>query len=165
MSCDVSLLDQLVHGELDSLSAARVNAHLAGCASCRGELSLLREEREAFTLRARRHVAPPAIRRAVMNRCEKLAARERLRSRIAGGLGFALSLAFIALLPMRQTPQQLSAMSEVNASFCDTEETATSFSRALHCGGGELVAQAETEFHACLVASPLVGGFGPDACE
>ena len=167
MTCDPSLLDALVLGELNASEASAAAAHCKRCVSCARELSLLRAEREQFVARARRRAPAPSIRRDVMARCEHLAERARLRSRIVGGLGFALTLALVVgLAPLRQSETGFGASAhEVNASFCDPVETQTSFSRALHCGGGELVAQAETNFHACLVASPWVAGFGPEACE
>ena len=163
MACDPSRLDALLHGELDKASAAETTLHTRSCQLCARELALLEQERELFTARARRRAPAPAIRREVMDRCEKLAERARFRSRLVGGLGFALTLALVTFAPFRHHPAE--TVSEVNASFCDPSETEASFSRALHCGGGELVAQAETDFHACLVASPLLPGFGPDACE
>ncbi len=44
------LLPDLVHGRLDETTRARMESHLAGCADCRSELSLLRDVRAA-TLR------------------------------------------------------------------------------------------------------------------
>lgn len=164
MSCDTSRLDLLLHGELDALEARRLRLHTESCRACATELSTLTSERQLFHDRARHNPSLPALRRTVLVQCEKLAERARLRSRIAGGLGFALTFALVVLLPLRHSPAQLAASSEVNASFCDPVSAQTSFSRALHCGGGELVAQAEVTFAACLVASPLVA-FGPDACE
>lgn len=168
-SCDLSRLDSLLHGELDTLEARRVSAHAKSCAGCGNELAALSAERELFQLRSRTRAPLSSVRRAVMARCDELANRAKVRSRIAGGLGFALTLAFVALLPLRQPHSEFAAVSEVNASFCDPVSPQTSFSHALHCGGGELVAQAEGEFSACLVASPLVAAFRSsglgDACE
>jgi putative zinc finger protein len=56
--CPIEELEALVAGELDADEAARVQAHVAGCAACKDELAWLSAEAE---LMARRRAAQPAL--------------------------------------------------------------------------------------------------------
>lgn len=60
--CPTEELEALVAGELDAADAARVQAHVAGCATCKDELTWLQAEAE---LMARRRAAQPALKPAL----------------------------------------------------------------------------------------------------
>src|SRR5207249_7430277 len=58
--CDLEALEALAMGELDEARAAEVEAHAAGCASCKRELEWLRAEREVVSRRAAGESPVPA---------------------------------------------------------------------------------------------------------
>jgi hypothetical protein len=105
---------------------------------------------------------------------DKLHARQSQLPRfgLMGALAFSLCVLVVSLMPgpRSNTPSHRSDESAMSfcaapyAAMCEDVPQEPVFTRALH-SGGELVAEAEDGFHACLVASPLEGGGRPDACE
>jgi len=70
--CPVEELEALVAGELDEESAARVRAHVDGCASCRDELKWLAAEAELMARRRAQQAEPsPAIWQNIAERIER----------------------------------------------------------------------------------------------
>ncbi len=65
MSCEPELLELLASGRLDGITAAEVEAHAAGCATCRDELGWLRAERELVVRRAAMAPMPPELWRGI----------------------------------------------------------------------------------------------------
>jgi anti-sigma factor RsiW len=69
--CPVEELEALVAGELDDESAARVRAHVGGCASCQAELKWLAAEAELMARRRATQAEPsPAIWQNIAERIE-----------------------------------------------------------------------------------------------
>lgn len=172
MSCDTEKLDALVHGELSPSDAAAAATHVATCPSCAKELRFLSAEREAFHRRSENAAPLPRVRKAT------LAALDHHEPSRLTRVGFALALSMsVCLLALSFIPRHGSSTTSLrvdgplmsfcaapNASSCEDVPQTPVFSRALH-SGGELVAEAEGEFHACLVASPIAGDFRLAACE
>ncbi len=162
MSCDPSSLDQLLCGELPADHARVVAEHADRCDQCRAELSALRAERTAFA-----RLPLPAVshlRRPVMQRCADIHQKRERRSQLSGALAFAASLALV-VWASSGTGVDVESYELSSGPFCSVAPGAGT-SAAPHCGGMELVAQAETEFRACLVASPGHDAeFGALSCD
>ena len=121
MNCDAvkSQLFVYADGEASPAVARAIDAHIAGCAACRGLLELEGAFRELYVERLRPDQAPPALRRRV----ERLF-RDRLKVADAGRLhrgrrrlvvaavmaltlGIALGMAFQSLVTRRDTVETL----------------------------------------------------------
>ncbi|MFL5321721.1 MAG: hypothetical protein ACJ790_18810 [Myxococcaceae bacterium] len=170
MSCDVTLLDSLVHGELSPHEAASAATHVASCAECALQLRYLSAEREAFLRRS--NVRPPLshVRKGMLDALRSQQNRGP-RFGLVGALAFSLCVLVVSLLPGSPVNQTRGGEETAPgfcaapyAAMCEDVPQGPVLTRALH-SGGELVAEAEDGFHACLVASPLQGSGRQDACE
>ncbi|HEX6784665.1 MAG TPA: anti-sigma factor [Sphingomicrobium sp.] len=98
------LLGGLVDGELDAANVAMVEAHVARCEGCRGELERLQAVRNLLRAEGVRQAAPKELSKRIATLPE-LAPKAVNENRISRWLGPALggalaaSLAMVALLP------------------------------------------------------------------
>lgn len=74
--CRPDEIEAYALGELGEADAARVSAHLDGCAACAEELRWLRRERRLFAARAGVHPAPPPLSAVLARAFEALDADE-----------------------------------------------------------------------------------------
>jgi anti-sigma factor RsiW len=102
------LLNAYIDDELDAANTARLDAHLAGCNSCRDELERLRAAHHLVSLEGVRHRMPDALHSRIM---EALASERKAipprRSRAswwapAFGGAIAASVAMAVILPLQQ---------------------------------------------------------------
>ncbi len=123
MTCNEDDLVALARDELPPVRAAEIEAHVARCPGCEGELAWLRAEAKLFARRPGRDARPPATQwaaiadRIVVEGERAAARRKRRRGWIGAGAGAAIAVAAVAVrLLLPQAPQQQPATIETPAS-------------------------------------------------
>jgi anti-sigma factor RsiW len=152
--CDSELLEALIDDALGARDAARVRAHVAGCARCAREVSHLRAERSLFAARATAMEAPPPF-------TDVLAAiqRERRGRWVARApwlilpAAAALALVVSGALASRE-PERAAAVAEPPPTFACTDDAASLAVEATAYATDRAVASAEDRYGACLMATP-----------
>lgn len=148
-------------GQLPGAEADDVRAHLQGCAACAAEASLLAAERRLFTQRAALPAPAPPPFAAVLARSRQgsAAGRDGSRARLWSALAAAAALLGIYAGSRGPAP----ARDEIGAPAIVAEPASrgeTCEDLALLSANG--VARAESDYGACLVATPAAAPGGEE---
>jgi anti-sigma factor RsiW len=113
MTCNdtAGLIDAYMDGELDAAEAARVSAHMDGCANCRRQL----DDREGLRRLLRGlpyYAVPPRVQAAVNRGATSLHRRKQLYTWMAAAATVVIAVGSVAGFRSRQTAMATSAFAD-----------------------------------------------------